>query len=139
MSLCYGYTRASTKDQQNTHHVQAEAVEKYYREKLLPKLPDLGWANVFRDRAISGKKPFTEREIGKEVNLRLQRGDHVVCFKMDRAFRNTLDFLAVEQMWDNRGIALHLLDIPWFEHDMSKPLRDMVRTIMVSQCEFGRR
>ena len=98
MAMCYPYTRASTKDQENTHEVQAEALEKYYREKLLPKFTDLGWGGVYCDKAISGSKHFTDRPVGRLLNLRLVRGDHVVIFKLDRGFRDTLDSICPGSM-----------------------------------------
>src|SRR5437870_249049 len=132
MAFCYIYIRESTGDQINGLQVQREGCEKYYREKLLTKFPKLGWAGIYQDQAQSGGKPFSDRPAGREVNLRMNRGDHVVVWKLDRGFRDTLDLLTVERTWRDRGITLHVLDFLYLSDDLGPGMRELTLTTMAA-------
>src|SRR2546430_1019484 len=132
MPHCYVYVRESTNDQVNGLVVQREGCEKNYREKLLVKHPELGYAGLYQDQGQSGGMPFSDRPAGREVNLRTNRGDHVVVWKLDRGFRDTLDMLTVERTWRDRGITLHVLDFPYLSDDLSPGMRELLLTIMAA-------
>ena len=49
-------------------------------------------SGIFEDKAVSGKTKLFDRAGGLQLYAALQPGDMVVWSKLDRAFRNTLDF-----------------------------------------------
>lgn len=130
----YGYSRESTWDQENGLEVQMEQV----RACCSSKLADVEWGDFFTDRAVSGGKPFTKRPAGKQLDALLVKGDHVVVSKLDRGFRDTLDFLATERDWRDRGVKLHVLDLPFLNSDVPEYISDMVRTVLAMFAQFER-
>lgn len=106
---CYGYGRHSTIKQDMTQDAQRSRCLAYWRDRLVDD--GVEWGGWYYDASVSGGKPFSERERGRELFHLAQAGDHIVIAKLDRAFRrlsdgvNTLDQLA------DRGVYVHLLDI----------------------------
>lgn len=81
-------------------------------------IPEVAWGaqsncgipGVFVDRAVSGwKKSFHMRPAGRELNDLLQRGDHIICYSIDRLARNLRDFCNTTYDWANRGISVHYI------------------------------
>ncbi len=56
--------------------------------------------------------PFGDRPLGRELNTNLQKGDHIIIAKVDRAFRDMLDCFKNWQLWQDRGVIVHMLDLP---------------------------
>jgi DNA invertase Pin-like site-specific DNA recombinase len=130
----FGYSRESTWDQELGLEVQLQQILAYRQTKL----PELAWGDFFSDRAVSGGKPFRKRESGAKLDALLQKGDHVVVAKLDRGFRDTLDFLSTEREWNARGIKLHVLDLPFVASDVPEYIADMVRTVLALFAQFER-
>jgi DNA invertase Pin-like site-specific DNA recombinase len=65
----------------------------------------------FIDEGVSGTKPLSERPAGKELLAKLERGDVIICAKLDRMFRSALDALTMVQQFKDRGVHLHLIDL----------------------------
>lgn len=65
----------------------------------------------FIEEGVSGSKPLNERPAGKELSAKLERGDIIVCAKLDRMFRSALDALTMVQTFRDMGVSLHLIDL----------------------------
>jgi putative DNA-invertase from lambdoid prophage Rac len=130
----FAYLRESTFDQENGLEVQMEQVRAYHQAKLT----DISWGDFFTDRAVSGGKAFCKRPSGKRLDALLVASDHVIVAKLDRGFRDTLDFLSTERDWRDRGITLHVLDLPFLSSDVPAYIGDMIRTVLAMFAQFER-
>ena len=137
MSKCFGYGRASTDRQEVTEQVQREAAESYYRTHLKPH--GVVWAGWFYDAAVSGSTQFSEREEGLKVWLLAQPGDHVVAFRADRLFRNTIDGLSTMEAFDRKGVACQPLDMPRRKVGVRSADAEFMDTIHVALGQRERR
>jgi len=131
MPTFYGYARASTAGQQYTYEVQEKAIllayEKYKETHT--------WGEVFKDKATSGAKPFTEREEGLKLWVLTQPGDVVCWSKMDRAFRSVYDAAQLLEMFASKGVSLLSLDIAL---DTGTSLGKFVMHLLASVAELER-
>jgi putative DNA-invertase from lambdoid prophage Rac len=131
MAIVYGYGRHSTDKQGLTEEAQRSKVEPYIRQHL----PDLEYGGWLYDSAISGAKPLFERPAGKEVNARLQAGDHLVWARLDRAFRSVVDGASTLAELGSRGVFVHSLDLGL---DTSTAVGRCVCTVMLAFAELER-
>ena len=65
----------------------------------------------FIEEGVSGTKPLGERPAGEELFAGLQRGDTIICAKLDRMFRSALDALQMVKEFKDKGVSLHLIDL----------------------------
>jgi len=84
-------------------------------------LPDVQWASVsepeeypkgfFCDKGVSayGTSVLAKRPAGSEMLRILNKGDHVLCWSVDRMFRNVGDFGTTIDMFRKRGIIAHFV------------------------------
>jgi DNA invertase Pin-like site-specific DNA recombinase len=105
----FGYGRVSTTQQEVSIEAQRKQCEDYANYRLIPQ--GLEWGGWYCDPAVSGKVPLKERKAGAVLCQRLQRGDHVVISKLDRAFRNVFDGMAMIQQWRQLGVVIHFQDL----------------------------
>jgi DNA invertase Pin-like site-specific DNA recombinase len=131
--VCYGYGRHSTAKQELTQEVQEHRCFDYWERNLRAK--GIRWGGWFYDKAQSGKKPFTEREYGRQVYALAQPGDHVVCSKLDRAFRSLKDGIDTMEMFGARGVVFHSMDL---QIDTSTPLGKFFKQILLAVSELER-
>jgi len=120
-----GYCRVSSErqvesglglDSQDTQFLE------YVERVLKPRGVALG--PIFVDPAVSAsKKMFLQRPEAAKMQADLRRGDHVVIPKLDRAFRNALDYATMLQRWLEQGVNVHILN---FGMDTSNPTGLMV-------------
>jgi len=69
-------------------------------------IPD---AAVFEDESISAfSKPFSSRPGAIRLLTDLKRGDHVIIYRVDRAFRNIRDACQIEKQLRDLGVTLHI-------------------------------
>jgi DNA invertase Pin-like site-specific DNA recombinase len=128
----YGYTRASTIGQHYTYEAQQKAIQACYDTQFKETHDFGGW---HEDVAVSGGKPFTEREEGLKLWVLAQPGD-VICFsKMDRAFRNLADLCLMMQMAEAKKVCLRFLDL---QLDTSTALGKFVAHLLGSVAELER-
>jgi len=85
-------------------------------------LPDIGWApasfpdnqaeGMFVDRAVSayGDSLLRKRPAGNKLLNELRPGDHLVCWSIDRMFRNIGDFGTMIRWFEKRQIVLHFIN-----------------------------
>ena len=65
---------------------------------------------VIQDKAISGSLPLSERPEGGPMFEALQEGDVLICYKLDRLFRNLYDSVVVSEQLRDRKIILVIMD-----------------------------
>lgn len=131
--VCYGYGRHSTHKQEFTRKAQLTKVKEYWRRHLRKK--GVRWGGFFYDKAVTGRRPFTERPAGREVYALLRPGDHVVVSRLDRPFRSVADGVTVIQTITARTVGFHSLDLMV---DTNTPLGKFFVTILLAVAELER-
>ena len=133
MPKAYGYCRASTAGQSLTFDAQRSKIEAYFKSKLEPD--GWEWGGWFEDKATSGAKPLTEREQGRGLWVAVQPGDCVIWSKLDRAFRSVRDGANTLQLFKEKNVAIHSLDLSL---DTSTALGSFVMHLLVLLAELER-
>ena len=95
--MIFGYARVSTSEQ-NTD-LQRDALE---GAGVDPK-------NIFEDRGISGATQATQRQGFSELMKRVQNGDGIVVWKLDRLGRSMADVVNIVLMFTKKNIILRSL------------------------------
>lgn len=135
----HGYVRASTNKQHETIDVQQETIANYCRAHglLLTQSRHEGplW---YIDRATSGKIPIAEREAGQVMCRALQRGDHIVVTKLDRAFRKLSDCCKAMETWERLGVHLHVCNLLGGAIDLSQPIGKFLIQVLGAFAELER-
>ncbi len=120
--MIYIYTRISTQGQAN------KGQDKEGEENKIDSIENQikrckGWliANDFDDsddnitivqeKPISGSSPLSERPEGGPMFESLQEGDVLICYKLDRLFRNLHDSVNVSKDLRDRKVTLVIMDI----------------------------
>jgi len=130
----FGYCRVSTDAQAERgtsledQRRRVEAVGQYHGVKL---------DTVYVEQGVSGSIALGQRPEGFKLMAGARRGDVVVVAKLDRAFRSTLDALAVIEAFRIRGVAIILADIS-VEPLTQDGVGRLFFTIMASLAEFER-
>lgn len=132
-----GYTRVSTEEQATeglSLKAQAERIRAYCTAAGL-KLVEL-----FSDEGISAAKPLAARPAGAQLLAALDAGAAaaVVAVKLDRLFRDAVDCLGTVRAWNERGIALHLLDLGGSAFTSASALGRFFLTVMAGAAEMER-
>jgi DNA invertase Pin-like site-specific DNA recombinase len=109
MPTAYCYLRASLNETDADVAKRQQAMTEHVQRVLLP----LGYAQgrVYKDAADTAFVEFRERPQGRELNLGLQRGDHVVFAGLE-FIRNRRDLRAMAHAWTDRGITFEILEVP---------------------------
>jgi DNA invertase Pin-like site-specific DNA recombinase len=109
MPTVHFYHRPLVNDTDADVSKRQQAMTEHFQRVLLP----LGYAQgrVYLDAADTAFLEFRERPQGRELNLRLQRGDHVVIAGLE-FIRNRHDLRATAHAWTDRGITFEILDVP---------------------------
>lgn len=131
------YIRVST-EEQVTGGVSLEAQEE--RLKLYSQMQELEVLEVIKDEGISATKPLATRPGGAKLLRLLNDGkaSHVVAFKIDRLFRNSIDALTTIEDWDRKGIALHLVDMGGQTITTKTATGKLFMSLLVAIAEFER-
>lgn len=132
-----GYTRVSTEEQAHeglSLEAQAERIRAYCKAQGL-KLVEL-----LSDEGISAGKPLAARPAGSQLLATLEAGQAqaVVAVKLDRLFRDAVDCLSTVRAWNERGIALHLLDLGGSAFNSASALGRFFLTVMAGAAEMER-
>jgi putative DNA-invertase from lambdoid prophage Rac len=132
----FGYARVSTAQQAEAGASLAEQ-ERQIRARALGGDNRGPWtlSELFVEQ-ISGSIPLAERPAGARLLAALRPGDHAVCAKLDRMFRDTVDALTTIREFRERGIHLWLLDFPG---DCSaNGVAQLLLGVLASVAEFER-
>ena len=136
--IAYGYVRVST-DKQAKNGVSLEAQQAAIEAHC--KARGLTLARMIVDPGISAAKvPLRDRPEGAELLAAIERGDVgvVIVWKIDRAFRNAVETLLAVEDWEDRGVALHLLDLGGMTVDTSTAMGKMFLTMLAGLAEMER-
>jgi len=104
----YAYCRVSTPQQQSSGlgiDAQRHSVEVYSSNA------GLELTTTFTDSAVSGSVPLEQRRAGSELIATLERRDHVILSRLDRAWRSVPDCLHWVTLWERQEITVHLVDL----------------------------
>jgi len=107
--ICYGYGRHSTAKQDMTRKVQHAKVKAHWRNNL--KRKGVKWGGFYYDRAVQGKKVFSEREQGREVYAIARPKDYIIVARLDRAFRSVANGVSTIQALQQRKVRFISLDL----------------------------
>lgn len=121
---------SAAQEDAETIKLQIEACERYAAMKSLVI------TDIIRDPETSARKtPLFEREGGENLKS-LPRGSHIICYKLDRMFRNTVDGLTTLEYFKERGIRLHFADQGGCTIDVSTAVGEMLTTTLLAYAAF---
>lgn len=105
----FGYVRVSTAEQAGDDRTSLDT----QRRKIgaVAELAGLPLAQVVEEPGTSGGVALAERPGGQALLAALKPGDTVIVAKLDRAFRNAADALAMAETWKRRGVDLIVADM----------------------------
>lgn len=113
-----GYLRVSKEDQDEARQVDG-------LEAICDEL------HVERVSAAAAKRPIFDEVLG-----RLDEGDSLVVWDLDRAFRSVLDMLLCLERLAKRGVKFHVVTLGV---DTATEAGEMVATMMAAVARFERR
>lgn len=104
------------------------------------KLKGIRLERVFSDMGVSGGKPISERPEGKKLVETIESGgvSTVIILKLDRAFRNVVDCLQSVDAWEEKRIALHIVDLGGNSIDTTSPAGRFMLTVLSAAAEMER-
>lgn len=121
----YGYCRVSSKGQEDNTSLlnqERQILERYSNAKIIKEVFTGG----------TGERPKFKKLIKS-----LKEGDTLVCTKLDRFMRDTVEGLNVAQELTDKGINIHLLDIGLIEKDSA--IGELFLTMMLSFATFEKK
>ncbi len=105
----FGYCRVSSAEQLSGTSLaeQQKQIESY------AELNNLELVRCYVDGAVSGGKTLAGRPEGAKLLEAVAHGEasHVILAKLDRGFRRASDCLATVELWEQKGISLHILNM----------------------------
>ena len=77
------------------------------------KINDLDVVTTVKDESVSGSLPVNQRLGGNDLeNIMESSGvTNIVCFRLDRLFKNAIEADGHLQSWTDRGVVLHIVDM----------------------------
>lgn len=66
---------------------------------------------IVEEKAVSGSLPLSERPEGGKMFAELKENDVLICYKLDRLFRNLHDSVNVSKDLRDLGVTLVLMDV----------------------------
>lgn len=105
------YARVSTTDQANEN--ASSIPDQENKGKALATLRGAGAYDfcVYTDEGVSGSIALIDRPSGARLLADAQKGDTVICMKMDRLFRSALDAFRIAEELKQKGVDLILADL----------------------------
>lgn len=130
------YVRASTTKQQVTLEVQRERMENWIvGQQMMGQLPDDVELIHVVDSGVSGSTKLFERPEGQKILREAGKGDMIMCYRLDRMFRNTLDCCDSIQRFQDLGISFVSVDQ---NLDVTTKFGKLIAHIMGALAEFER-
>lgn len=117
----YGYARVSTIGQ--NLDAQIEALHEYGIEEI----------RIFKDKE-TGKK--VERKEFQELLHKVVEGDIIVCTRLDRFARRTLDALKELKTLNEKGVGVVILEMGGQQLDTSTATGQMFVTMLLAFAEY---
>ena len=121
--MIYGYARVSTIGQfrdGNSLESQIAALEKYGCQEIV-------------DEACSGKT--MDRPKFQKLLCRLQEGDTLVVYKLDRFARTAIEGVETVRNLFERGVRVHILNMGLIENTLTG---NLILTVMLAFAEYER-
>ena len=123
------YARVSTRDKDQDPELQLEAMRDYVRAR--------GWDAVeYVDTAAAGDLAHRTAWARLLADVAQRKVDLVMVWKLDRAFRSTLDALAALRDFEHAGVGFSALTQP--ELDTTSATGRLVFTILAAVAEMER-
>jgi site-specific DNA recombinase len=133
MKKAVGYIRVSTEEQSRegvSLEMQAAKIRQY------AELNDLALVEIIEDAGISGKsikaRPGIQSILGM---VKGRQTEAVICYKLDRLARNTIECLEMAKIMDKAGVALHSISE---KLDTQSALGRFFFTLIASLAEMER-
>lgn len=126
MSRTFAYLRVSTFDQTNDNQLS----------EIRNKGFEIGddEERVIRD-TVSGTVPAMQRPGFKRLLEKLEKGDRIVCTKLDRLGRDSIDVqITLKYLADVRKVEVHCLALEGF--DLSSAIGGVVLKVLAAVAEF---
>ena len=135
MTRTAAYLRVSTEEQAN-EGLSLQAQEA--RLRAYTAMRDLDLVELITDPGVSAGRPLDRRDGGRRLLqlVRRRQVEVVVAYKLDRLFRDCADCLPVTRIWDNAGIALHLIDLGGQAIDTTSAMGRFFLTVMAAAAEL---
>lgn len=124
----YGYARVSTAEQDTALQIDALAKAGVNVTSKRPK-------RLFTDHGVSGTVPAHERPELSALLERVEAGDKLVVWKLDRLGRNTLDVLSVLQELRERGVEFESVTD---KLDTTSPMGEAMITMLAAFAQLER-
>lgn len=123
------YARVSTRDKDQDPELQLHPLREYAAAR--------GWpATGYVDRAAAGDLAGRAAWARLLEDVRRRRLDHVLVWKLDRAFRSTLHCLRTLEELEHRGVGFSCLTQS--EVDTTSPTGRLLLTLLAAVAEFER-
>ena len=101
----YGYARVSSKSQEDNSSLESQKEE--FRKLGVPE------KNLYTEVG-SAADPIRERSVFQDlIENVLQENDLLLVTKIDRCFRNTLEFLKLQEKLFKKSVRFIALDLPY--------------------------
>jgi DNA invertase Pin-like site-specific DNA recombinase len=133
MPNVWGYTRASTDEQEETLHKQAADIRRAHDHDFAEA--GFAFGGLFEDRGVSGGIRLVDRPAGYKLCLSVRPGDAVIITALDRAFRNLEDLTHTTKVWETAGVRLVILNL---KIDTGTPVGKLILQILGAVAEFER-
>lgn len=82
------------------------ARSKSYVQSIIPEAKEIC---IFDEGISAWSRPFSSRPGGSEIVKSASRGDHVICYSIDRLCRSLRDFCNVMHHFEINGISVHFI------------------------------
>ena len=130
-----GYCRVSSQDQLDGTSLedQVKRISGYAASKNINLIHTYTEAETSRTTfAVRAQRTGLAREI--------ERGTikAVIVYKLDRAFRDTVDCLQTVDEWEDLGIALHIVNLGGNSIDVTTPSGRFMLTVLAAAAEMER-
>lgn len=138
MKRVFGYVRVSSRGQVEdgqSLEVQEDLIRRYFDWKFAPE--GFHFEGIIKDPAVSASVPIVDRPGGFQLTQRIDKGDVVVFSKLDRGFRDTIDCLITVRDWKERGVNVHMLDLPI--QDLTSDMGMLFMTMLAAFAEWERK
>jgi DNA invertase Pin-like site-specific DNA recombinase len=123
------YARVSTRDKDQDPELQLHPLREYAAAR--------GWLPTeYVDRAAAGDLAGRRAWARLLADARRRRVDHVLVWKLDRAFRSTLHCLRSLEDFEHRGVGFACLTQS--EVDTTSPTGRLLLTLLAAVAEFER-